>query len=164
MPSLKINSGQGAGATSETAKLVKSQPVGRIDPEWKRQAFLALKEANDQGKLIPPERKGFSRKVREAVAAAYDGRCDRCGEPLKPGFHLDHVTERDLGGSNDVNNLVPLHPECHRIKTSARAPVLAHVHRLAKIEAEGRKPSTMKSRPFDGWRKFGGTPVRARKA
>lgn len=32
MPSPKIHSGQGAGATSETAKLVKSQPVGRFRP------------------------------------------------------------------------------------------------------------------------------------
>ena len=67
-------------------------------------------------------------------------------------FDIDHILERDLGGSDELSNLVPLHPDtCHRPKTSARAPVLAKVHRLAKatfgelIEPKGRQ---LQSRPF----------------
>lgn len=147
----KITDARDTGASSETGELVKSQPVGRVDKEFKRAQFLALKEANDQGRLIPPDRRGFSPKVRKAVFDAYDGLCARCDEPLRPGFHIDHILERDLGGTMDLKNLVPLHPECHRPKTSERAPVLAKVHRLEKQtfgepkEPKGRK---FQPRPF----------------
>ena len=95
-----------------------------IDPAFKRQQFLALKERADNGQLIPPPRKKFTPKVRKAVWEAYDGLCARCEEPLGKVFEIDHILERDLMGSDDLPNLVPLHPECHRPKTSARAPVL----------------------------------------
>lgn len=116
-----------------------------IDPAWKRAAFERLKELNDNGRLVPAKRKKFSPKTREAVKAAYDGLCARCEEPLGKVFDLDHIIEHDLMGSDEIDNLVPLHPECHRVKTSARAPVLAHVHRLFKRETEGPRPSRMKS-------------------
>ena len=122
-----------------------------IDRAFKRQQFLALKERADNGQLIPPPRKKFTPKVRKAVWEAYDGLCARCEEPLGKVFEIDHILERDLMGSDDLPNLVPLHPECHRPKTSARAPVLAKTHRLAKvtfgdlIEPKGRQ---LQSRPF----------------
>lgn len=123
-----------------------------IDPAFKRQQFLALKAAADNGQLIPPPRKKFSPKTRKAVWEAYDGLCARCEEPLGRVFDIDHILERDLGGSDELSNLVPLHPDtCHRPKTSARAPVLAKVHRLAKAtfgeltEPKGRQ---LRSRPF----------------
>lgn len=147
-------SSQGTGAEAETPELVKSQPAGRVDPEWKRQQFLRLKELNDNGQLLPPKRKKFSRKEREAVAAAYDGLCAACEEPLRAGFHIDHIVEHDLLGGDDLRNLVPLHPECHRPKTSARAPILAHVHRLAKATFEAPKePKGRKIQSRNEWPK-----------
>ena len=139
-----------------------------IDREFKRQAFLRLKEKNDNGQLLPPKRRGFSKKTRAAVAAAYDGLCGACEEPLKPGFHIDHIIEHDLLGGDDLSNLVPLHAECHRPKTSARAPVLAHVHRLAKatFEPPKERPRKLQGRGFNSnfKRKMDGSVVPRRQA
>ena len=44
------------------------------------------------------------------------GKCLRCGEPLTPetGWQHHHVTWRVHGGSDSIDNLVLLHPNCHR--------------------------------------------------
>jgi hypothetical protein len=131
-----------------------------IDPQWKREAFIALKEAADNGKLVPPKRKSFSRKTRVAVLAQTDGNCADCGEPIVGWlFEVDHDLERDLMGANDLSNLRALHPACHKAKTSARAGDLAKVHRLheATFSTDEPEPSRLKSRnewPPKGSQKF----------
>jgi RNA-directed DNA polymerase len=44
------------------------------------------------------------------------GKCLRCGEPLTPetGWQHHHVIWRVHGGSDSIDNLVLLHPNCHR--------------------------------------------------
>jgi RNA-directed DNA polymerase len=44
------------------------------------------------------------------------GKCLRCGEPLTPatGWQHHHVVWRVYGGSDNMGNLVLLHPNCHR--------------------------------------------------
>jgi RNA-directed DNA polymerase len=44
------------------------------------------------------------------------GRCLVCGQPLTPeaGWHMHHLLWRSHGGDHDVDNLVLLHPNCHR--------------------------------------------------
>jgi RNA-directed DNA polymerase len=45
-----------------------------------------------------------------------DGKCPVCGEPLAlaAGWHVHHLRWRAHGGGDDVDNLVLLHPNCHR--------------------------------------------------
>lgn len=129
-----------------------------IDPDFKRRQFLALKEAADNGQLIPPPRKKFSKAVRTAVLERQEGLCAACEERIFGRFDIDHILERDLGGSDDLPNLVALHPECHRPKTSARAPVLAKVHRLARTTFEGKseskRPIPQRENPWPEGRPF----------
>jgi RNA-directed DNA polymerase len=54
-----------------------------------------------------------------------DGKCPVCGEPLtlEAGWHLHHLLWRTHGGGPDVDNLVLLHPNCHRQVHSERLVV-----------------------------------------
>src|SRR5262249_17372681 len=44
------------------------------------------------------------------------GKCLVCGQPLAldAGWHAHHLLWRSHGGGDDVDNLVLLHPNCHR--------------------------------------------------
>jgi RNA-directed DNA polymerase len=43
------------------------------------------------------------------------GSCPLCGEKITKitGWHNHHIVWRSLGGPNNVNNRVLLHPDCH---------------------------------------------------
>jgi RNA-directed DNA polymerase len=45
-----------------------------------------------------------------------DGNCLVCGQPLplEEGWHVHHLLWRTHGGTNQIDNLVLLHPNCHR--------------------------------------------------
>jgi RNA-directed DNA polymerase len=45
-----------------------------------------------------------------------DGKCLVCGQPLtlEAGWHMHHLLWRSHGGGHDADNLVLLHPNCHR--------------------------------------------------
>jgi RNA-directed DNA polymerase len=45
-----------------------------------------------------------------------DGKCRVCGQPLprEEGWHVHHLLWRSHGGTDSVDNLVLLHPNCHR--------------------------------------------------
>jgi RNA-directed DNA polymerase len=48
---------------------------------------------------------------------AQEGRCVRCGQPLRPSdkpWHIHHRRWRSHGGSDTVDNLELLHAHCHR--------------------------------------------------
>lgn len=103
--------------------------------------------------VIPPRRK-LSKKQRAAVFARTDGACYLCGEKILSGVPWDaeHPIPREIK-AEDFDELLPAHKEtCHRAKTSKQdAPTIAKTRRQAKKlgpEAELRKPSTMRSRPF----------------
>ena len=63
--------------------------------------------------------KGFSRR---AVFEKYGGRCAYCGTPLTLGqkgdtaFQVDHLHPRYLGGTDEMENLVPACRICNHYK------------------------------------------------
>jgi superfamily II DNA or RNA helicase len=60
-----------------------------------------------------PERRRFNTAERVALYLAADGRCEACGEPLKPGWHADHVQPYSKNGPTDVSNGAALCPTCN---------------------------------------------------
>ena len=90
---------------------------------------------------------------------------------------LEHMVPHELGGASDETNLRWVHKECAAKKTNGSKATsaggdlhkIAKAKRLAKARDElkavlsgekQKRPGTIKSRPFGGWRKFDGSIVR----
>lgn len=58
----------------------------------------------------------FTSRERQALFLAANGRCDRCGCELLPGWHADHAYPWSRGGETDVINGRALCPPCNREK------------------------------------------------
>lgn len=62
----------------------------------------------------------LSRQVRKRVLREHAGVCHWCGKP--GGDEVDHVVNRRSGGSDDLENLRPIHKyPCHNEKTQQEA-------------------------------------------
>lgn len=105
-----------------------------------------LRAACDRIIVEKTPRKGFTKAQRKAVWEAQGGRCGGCEADLQPGFHIDHVRPLADGGAHDPGNWLALCPPCHQRKTSGEATQRAKTERIRKREAEGQKPSRIRSR------------------
>jgi len=89
---------------------------------------------------------------------------------------LEHMIPHELGGASTEANLRWVHHDCAKTKTNGRKPTVADgdIHKIAKAKrlekaraaheaivsgAAEKPPGKIKSRPFQGSRKFDGTPV-----
>ena len=70
------------------------------------------------GQISPPQRRRFTRRQRNTLYLAADGRCANCGTDLLPGWHADHHTPWALGGSTRTDNGRALCPACNLQKGS----------------------------------------------
>ena len=74
---------------------------------------------------------------RKRIFEARDGICGSCGEPIDGPYEMiDHLLPLALGGADDDGgNTVPMHVECHRIKTFGRKHRRegGDFHRIAKV-------------------------------
>ena len=66
----------------------------------------------------PVKRKRITPFIGKKVAAMHKWRCAACGELLTEDFEVDHHISLQNGGSNDIENLRPLHKRCHLLKNS----------------------------------------------
>ena len=68
----------------------------------------------------PPPQKKTKRAVSETkkkyVASRQKWRCGNCSQMLEATFEVDHKVELQNGGTNHVDNLWALCPNCHREK------------------------------------------------
>jgi 5-methylcytosine-specific restriction endonuclease McrA len=88
-----------------------------------------------------------------------NGICAKCGRKLRPGhWDCDHVIALKNGGENRETNLQPLcNSPCHSNKTKQDVAEKSRTYRKRSRHAGIKKRTT-----FRGWKRFDGTPVRAR--
>ena len=55
----------------------------------------------------------FRPAARVALFLAAQGAAPRCGEPLQPGWHADHVEPVSAGGATEPANGQALCPRCN---------------------------------------------------
>ena len=67
--------------------------------------------------FVPKTKRSVSDMRKRLVASNQGWRCGDCNEQLSAWFEVDHIQRLDRGGSNEVNNLCALCPNCHRKKT-----------------------------------------------
>lgn len=87
------------------------------------------------------ERRRFNRGERAALYLAADGRCERCGRELAPGWHADHEQPYSRGGPTDVINGQALCPRCNHEKG-------ARVSHLRQWQAEALRKFDANRRDF----------------
>jgi 5-methylcytosine-specific restriction endonuclease McrA len=63
----------------------------------------------------------FRSSSRVAFFLAGGGRCASCGEPLRPGWHADHVEPVSKGGETEPGNGQALCPRCNLVKGARTA-------------------------------------------
>jgi len=102
------------------------------------------------------KRKSFTPKQRAAIFERNGGVCYLSGVKIMPGdlWEVEHRLALALGGTNDIENLVPALVDPHRIKTKQDVKAIAKAKRLIKkSDPETRKPSTLRGRPFQKGKK-----------
>lgn len=117
-----------------------------------------------------PKRPSISKDKRARIFLAHDGVCWLCKIKIGPDepWDCDHQISRELGGSDEDDNLAPAHKDCHRTKTKADVKAIAKSNRIRRnLDPETRKRTKhpipkqkdhkWASRPFPkqsrGWRK-----------
>jgi len=108
----------------------------------------------------PPPRPSLTPKQKLTIMARYC-RCPglpekgiTCGKhlPAMTDCEFDHIHARSLGGSDELDNLRPLCPECHSIKTNGpggekrAASNGGDKHALAKIRRVTKKAEEFRNR------------------
>jgi RNA-directed DNA polymerase len=82
--------------------------VNPYDPAW--ELYFEERQATQMASTLTGC--GTARYLR----LEQDGQCRVCGQPLtlEEGWHIHHLLWRIRGGTDLVENLVLLHPNCHR--------------------------------------------------
>jgi len=69
-----------------------------------------------------PRLRRVTERTKKIVAEAQRWACCDCGDLLPSTYQVDHVVPLWKGGSNDVDNLRAMCPNCHALKTQREAP------------------------------------------
>lgn len=86
--------------------------------------------------------------------------CSDCGaDVLVSDVQIDHHLALVDGGAHEVSNLRPLCPRCHKLKSACEHKENCRAKRRLKKHSQPTPEGKIKSRPFQGSRKFNGTPV-----
>lgn len=91
-----------------------------------------------------PKRKAISAKTRAIIFERDGGICWICKGKIEAGqpWDADHTLSRELGGSDDIENLAPAHRDpCHRMKSKEDVRLIAKGNRLIR----SANPATRKS-------------------
>jgi hypothetical protein len=104
--------------------------------------------------VVPEPRKTFSPKVRAEVLLKTGGYCAWCKAKIHNGrFEVDHIAELWEGGSNEIGNLQPLCPDCHKEKSAKGRTRNAKAFRQADAclprDPDEIEPSRLRGRAFD---------------
>jgi len=63
------------------------------------------------------EKRNVTGLMKKKVAASQGWKCGNCQNLLDETYEVDHKKALFQGGSNNIDNLVALCPQCHRTKT-----------------------------------------------
>jgi len=81
-----------------------------------------------------PKRPSIGKAKRARIFLAHDGVCWLCKAKIgaDEAYDIDHQVSRELGGSDDDDNLAPAHKQCHKAKTVADVKAIAKSNRIRR--------------------------------
>ena len=65
---------------------------------------------------------------KDDIINSYGGKCNICDSEWTSILEIHHLIPLSLGGTNDIHNLIPLCPNCHRIVHMWRRSLNNHNH------------------------------------
>lgn len=86
----------------------------KIGIAWNNQAIQTLTIQYE--KLFSEQinqRIELTKAEKQLIQDEYESKCNKCSKKMKKGFHFDHIVPLASGGSNDLDNIQLLCPECH---------------------------------------------------
>jgi RNA-directed DNA polymerase len=97
-----------AGATPIRRHVKIRGEANPYDPAW--ELYFEERLATQMASTLT------GRGIARYLWLEQDGKCLGCGQPLtlEAGWHMHHLLWRSHGGSHAIDNLVLLHPNCHR--------------------------------------------------
>ena len=95
---------------------VGNRPVIALDSASVEGGGASTSAATD-GSSINRVKRSVSETKKKFVAARQKWMCNDCGVLLSATYEIDHIIRLDRGGTNHVDNLAALCPNCHRNKT-----------------------------------------------
>jgi len=66
--------------------------------------------------------------LKDDIINLYGGKCNICDSEWTSILEIHHIRPISSGGTNDIHNLVPLCPNCHRIVHMWRRSLDNHTH------------------------------------
>ena len=110
-------------------------------------------------------RRSLSTKDRVQVFGQGDGRCYLCNLTIKPRepWECEHPTPYAIGGSDKLDDLLPVHVACHGDKTKRDVFEIAKTKRIYAKHIGAKQPTSrpMMGTKASGWKKpFGRPPER----
>ena len=99
---------------------------------------------------LQTRRRSMTPARRRRIFEARGGVCAFCEKLIEGPYEIDHLLPLVLGGADDDGgNTVPMHPECHRIKTFGRPRHRdgGDAKRIAKIRRMRRKRGRSQAGP-----------------
>lgn len=125
---IKKHPNESKSAIFNASNLVKYMPIDSNTADF-ISPFFAKKEKNNfnhintspqMKRMMKSGKVGVSRSVSETkkkyVASSQGWKCADCGNMLGATFEVDHKRDLQFGGTNHVDNLAALCPNCHRDK------------------------------------------------
>ena len=81
-------------------------------------------------------RKALSPTARLKLFEAHSGKCGICGLQIRSGerWIVEHLRPLSLGGTNDHDNLAPVHLECANAKTHGKDGDLAKAAKAKRVK------------------------------
>lgn len=87
----------------------------------------------------------MSAERRARIIAEYGGMCGICGRTIEGEYEIDHTIPLGLGGTDDDDNLQPVHLACHRAKTYGGRLTRGDVREIAKAKRIARRNQGVRS-------------------
>jgi len=103
--------------SSQQAPSANQSNIG-LTPQMKRM----MNSGGSKTTVGPESQQRVNRSVSETkkkfVASKQNWACGHCHAQLEASFEVDHITDLQYGGTNEVSNLVALCRNCHGKKTT----------------------------------------------
>jgi hypothetical protein len=88
-------------------------------------------------------RRSLPKKQRALILAKTNGTCHVCGANVEATFQADHIVPYSHGGTNDIDNYLPICASCNRLRWAYSPDVFKFVIQLgifAKDEIRRNTP------------------------